>query len=509
MQKQAPTAFQIGTIVAFSLSCFGILLYLWVAFGGSVPFRPSSYQIRVPFDEATQLAEQSDVRIDGISVGKVDAIDLSHDGRHAEAVLEIDPQYAPLPSDTKAILRAKTLLGETYVELSPGTQSGPKIPEGAELPVAQVSDPVQLDEIFRTFDAKTREGFRTWMRDAAIASAGRGVDLSNAFGQLQPTFHSFNDTFRTLDTQSAAVRALFANGETTFNALAQRRGELSGLIANADRVFAVMGRRNRKIEETFRAFPTFLDQSRLTVDRLAEFSRNTDPLVRQLTPAFKQLSPTLVQVNRLAPHFRGFMTGLRRVDKAAPRGFEALRGMLREDFPPLLVALDPFLRSLNPIADNVGQYKHEITAVFANAAAATQAKRPGEPHYLRTVPMMGPESLATFPRRLTTNRTNAYTQPGAYSQVPSLTNFETRQCTGGFTAQLDPNAPNDPNFNVRTGGSVSAAQTFFDRLKAFAFANVLDSASLPAPSCAKQAPFSPLGAAGAPTDYQHVLKQSP
>ena len=32
MQKQAPTAGRLAVMVMFALSCFGLLLYLWVAF---------------------------------------------------------------------------------------------------------------------------------------------------------------------------------------------------------------------------------------------------------------------------------------------------------------------------------------------------------------------------------------------------------------------------------------------------------------------------------------------
>jgi ABC-type transporter Mla subunit MlaD len=44
------------------------------------------------------------VRISGVSVGKVKAIELGDDGL-ADTTLEIDPKYAPIPSNTKAMLR--------------------------------------------------------------------------------------------------------------------------------------------------------------------------------------------------------------------------------------------------------------------------------------------------------------------------------------------------------------------------------------------------------------------
>ena len=120
MIKQSPGVGRILTMVAFALSCFGILIFLWLNFGGSVPLRPEGYRITVNFPEATQLANEADVRISGVRVGRVKSVEPDERSGLTAAELEIEARYAPLPKDTRAILRQKSLLGETYVELSPG-----------------------------------------------------------------------------------------------------------------------------------------------------------------------------------------------------------------------------------------------------------------------------------------------------------------------------------------------------------------------------------------------------
>ncbi len=132
METRPPTAGRVLIAVGFAISCFGLLLFLWLAFGGPVPLKSKSYRVTVPFTEATQLAVESDVRISGVSVGKVKGIQLSDTGNYADAEVQIDPQYAPIPSNTKAILRQKTLLGETYVELTPGDPSKGMLPEDGD-----------------------------------------------------------------------------------------------------------------------------------------------------------------------------------------------------------------------------------------------------------------------------------------------------------------------------------------------------------------------------------------
>src|SRR5204862_1691909 len=139
-------------------------------------------------------------------------------------------------------------------------------------------------EIFRTFDARTRASFQSWMQQLAIASTGRGADLSAAIANLEPFAADTNRLLRVLDTQQGAVHQLIRNTGEVFGALSERQGQLQGLIRNSGTVFATTARRNVDLENTFRALPTFLDESRLTLNRLKTFAQNTNPLVNQLHP---------------------------------------------------------------------------------------------------------------------------------------------------------------------------------------------------------------------------------
>jgi phospholipid/cholesterol/gamma-HCH transport system substrate-binding protein len=530
MSKRAPSTTQLLVIAGFALSCFGILLFLWITFGGPTPFKAKPYEVNVPFNEATQLAQQSDVRISGVSVGKVQDIVLSPDGEQALAKVDINDKYGPIPRDTRAILRTKTLLGETYIELTPGDRNGPVLADGGTLPKAQIAESVQLDEIFRTFDARTRAAFQSWQQEAAVAIAGRGGDLSYAFGEFEPAFTQFDRLFRQLDSQRLAVKQLFRNGATSLRALRGRQGELAGLIENSNAVFSTTAARDRQIEALFRAFPTFQDESRLTLDRLKTFSLDADPVMKQLVPVAEQLSPTLIALSKFAPEAKGLFEGLKPVIARAPTGFPALRKLFRDQFPPLLRAVDPFLRNINPILTGLDLYKHELTATMANVSAISQAKLPTnaagvQVHYLRALGPFTPESLATFPSPTTVSRTNSYAQPLAgKSLATGLPSFNTNGCGSGSSAVLDPETPANPAFKARTErtkvfGKASAtpaelaaenekrSKAFFENLKKFAYAGQTDSAAVGAPGCIQQAPFNPVGRSGAPTTYQHFFEQ--
>src|SRR5256714_7276867 len=126
MQKQAPSFGRLVVMVAFALSGFGLLLFLWLSFGGSIPLKPANYRVKVAFPEATQLGLEADVRVAGVSVGKVVAKDLDpHGGNRTVATIELDRRFAPLHSDAPAVLPHKTPLGGASVELTPGTTHSP------------------------------------------------------------------------------------------------------------------------------------------------------------------------------------------------------------------------------------------------------------------------------------------------------------------------------------------------------------------------------------------------
>ena len=295
------------------------------------------------------------------------------------------------------------------------------------------------------------------MRNSAIAIEGNGQNLSAAFAQFGPTLTEFDQLFRVLDTQQLAVRALFRNGATALQAFRGRNGQLADLIQSSNAVFQTTAAREQDIEALFKAFPTFLDEFRTTLDRLRVFSVNTDPLMRQLVPAAEELSPTLIAIAKLSPEAEGFFKGLLPVIDESSTGFPALRKLFRDQFPPLLRAADPFLRNLNPVITSLGQYKRELAASMANVAAATNALHIGsnekQIHYLRVMGPFTPDSLATLPTRRTSNRTSAYIQPGSSKSLATgLLSFETRQCGSSFSASLNGNTPNEKAFNERTEG---------------------------------------------------------
>jgi virulence factor Mce-like protein len=441
VNKNAPSIGRLITMVAFAASCFAILLYLWLTFGGSVPLKAKQYQIAVAFPEATTLAQEADVRISGVKVGTVKTKELDEKGNATKVTIAIEPRYAPLPVDTRAILRQKTLLGETYVELTPGSASAPRIKDGGTLPRGQVASTVELDEIFRSFDKPTRAAFRVWLDQQGKALGPNGQKLNEALGNLAPFAEDTNTLLAILNNQKADVRTLVSDTGQVFDALSARDNQLADLITNSNRVFETTASRDDKLAQTFQILPTFIDEGRLTTDALTAFAVDTNPLITQLRPAARELSPTLIEAKTLAPNLKTLFRNLGPLIDASKKGIPATQHFL-EETKPVLAQIDPFLRQLNPILQGLYVYRSELTAFFANDVASTQGSdRPagssGPIHYLRTANPVNPEILATYPNRLPTNRSNPYVSPGGYNDHPMKV-FGTYACTTGNVPPLAP-----------------------------------------------------------------------
>ncbi len=411
MNKAAPSLSRILVMVGFALSCFALLLFLWLSFGGAIPLKPQGYRVQVAFPEATTLATEADVRIAGVSVGKVRQIEAG-DNRTV-ATIELDREFAPLQADSQAMLRQKTLLGETYVELSPGPGER-MLPEGGRLADARVADTVQLDEIFDSLDPATREAFRGWQQELGKGIEGRGRDFNDALGTLPGFAADASDVLQVLDAQEAALQRLVKNTGVTFGALTENEQQLRTLITASERTFSATASRNEALAEAVRIFPTFLDESKATLSRLEGFSTDTRPLVQDLRPVAQDLKPTLADLRDTAPHLEKFFRDLDPLIKASEKGLPAARETL-EGAGPLLARMHPFLGQLNPMLQYLEMSQLQVSDFISYGAAAladtTVSKGGGVGHYLRQFGPLGAESAAIYPERLRTNRGETYVGP--------------------------------------------------------------------------------------------------
>jgi phospholipid/cholesterol/gamma-HCH transport system substrate-binding protein len=454
VNKQAPTTSRILTMVAFTGSCIGLLVFLWISFGGATPFAAQGYRLDAEFTQAPLLGNQADVRISGVNVGKVVSVGLDPRTGLTRAVMALDTRFAPRPADTRAILRAKTLLGETYIELSPGSRNAPKLRDGATISRTQIAPTVQLDQILSTFSPATRRSFQIWQQQEGMALTGRGENLNAALAELYPFATNVDRVLAVLRGDSADTSTLLRDTGEVFSSLAASPSQLQGFIRNANQTFAATAAEDNALAATVRAFPAYLIQTRATVNRVARFAQTAKPLIDEFRPAAVQLSPALQGTVTLAPELRTLMTDLGPVGapagggltKVAQTGVPSLERFL-DNSVPWLARLKPYLGGLVPIVDYINVYRREIAAYFANSTASTQATSLNAAqtkpfHYARISNPINPEVLTAYQHRLESNRANPYMAPGGYSQLVSgLSVFGGYLCTSNPQPSIGPSIP--------------------------------------------------------------------
>jgi len=443
MQKRAPTLGNILVIILFVLSCFGLLMFLWESFGGPLPLKPKGYRMTVAFPRVLALAEQSNVRISGVDVGHVISVKKGSEGRTV-ATIEINSKYAPIRANMHAIIRQKTLLGETYIQLIPeaGGNTGPYLADNGRLANSQVEPSVTLDDILQTFDPKTRADFKIWQQAVAEGIDGKGEQINADFARLEPFAEHANKLVTVLASQEGAVRALIKNTGVVFNALASRDHQLEGLIVNGEHTFKAASEASQAFASAFRLLPGFERSSRKAFKELDRFAEDANPFLEEFRTPERKLAGLLGAAKPFVPQFDKFLTSLGPLTKAAKKGLPDLGKSLALT-EPVLENLRPVLHNLDPFLQYAGTYVREVQAFFANLVSATgyQAANGDYPelpgggaqgpkqHLLTALAVLNPESLSVYASKLGTNRSNAYPLPGNYANLGSgLPTFSSANC---------------------------------------------------------------------------------
>jgi phospholipid/cholesterol/gamma-HCH transport system substrate-binding protein len=441
VETRPPKIGGLAAVLGFAFSCVALLIYLWSSFGGPIPLAPQGYRFTALYPDATQLIAQTDVRMAGVDIGRV--VNVSQDGELTRAEIELDPAYAPIPSDTRTVLRRKTLLGEPFIQLFPGTsedQGGTMLAEGGQLPAGQTERSVALDEALRAFNPSTRRDLKLILNQLALGVKDQGSDLNSALGNLRPATQAGADVFQTLASQGLAVQRLVRDSGATFQALSERRGDLRTLMAAGNRVLSATASRDSELSQTVHLLPHALAQLRPTLELARQLGTNAAPLLRELGPASRQLTPTVTDIHALAPDLRATLTDLGPLLDAAPTGIPAFTNTLAAA-RPMVDQLRPALQDAVPAVQWLLPYKRELAAWFTKLGTATESSAGAEGrHILRVVIPLNPEGFGIYSGNpLPDNRHNPYSKPGYLDDLghPFLKAFDCEN-TGGPSGGMAP-----------------------------------------------------------------------
>lgn len=117
MNVQRGVELVVGLFVLAGIAALMVMALQWSNFGAS---RISGYEVLARFDNVGGLSEQSPVKLAGLTIGRVDSIEIHPETFQAEVRMVIDGKYDNLPSDSFANIYTAGLLGAKYIEISPG-----------------------------------------------------------------------------------------------------------------------------------------------------------------------------------------------------------------------------------------------------------------------------------------------------------------------------------------------------------------------------------------------------
>lgn len=428
MGTRPPALSQIIIAVVFALSVFGFTLFVWKSFGGTVPLEPKGYEVRMLFGrDAAQLTSNASVRIAGVPVGRV--VSTRPIGTKIEATVDLQRRYAPLPSDARAIIRSKTLLGESFIELTPGTRGTTPVADGGLLPPGNIQAAEGLDDVLGSFDAPTRKALKGFLQDVSVALDGRSADISAVLGNAAPAARDLRRVLTVVDAQRPALRALIRDSATTLETIAQREADVRELVVAGDEVLDATAQRTSQLTATVKELPGFLREARAFAGEVEGVSVDAAPSLRTLRPVASRLKPGLEEAVLLGPTLERVARGLDPVISQARTGLPALTSIVKAA-GPLTDVLDSAGRDLVPVVQLLDAYKDDAVAASANIAAATNYTTPGPDgkpmRALRVLSPLWPEGLVGAERRSPTNRYNPYHEPGGLGKM--VTGLESLSC---------------------------------------------------------------------------------
>lgn len=359
-------------IVVFTLTAAGVFVY-FLSLSGVDLLPHSGYTLHARAPDVVALSDHADVLEAGVKVGTVTGIGES-DGV-AELTLALATRYGPVYRDGQIEIRAKTLAGENYVALDPGTPAAGALPSGATLP-AQAPEATQLDQILSTFDAAHRRDLQRLLDVLGIGLGGHGQSLNELLGGGAQLVANAAPVTAVLAADREQTATLIDDFGTVADALGERAAGLRRLVDAARTASVAVAARDHDLRSTLTVLPGFLGQARSTVGHLGAFSLTATPIVTDLRVATAALVPAVTALGPASRAVRQMLAELGPFTAAA----RATAARLERTAPVATAALGPLesmLRQGNPLLAYLAPYALEFGTVFPSMEAPTQFRDGG------------------------------------------------------------------------------------------------------------------------------------
>lgn len=396
--------------VAFALSMV-YLGYLLSKAGVSNPLQAAdSYTLSFQTDDVDNLIPVGDVDMAGVIVGKVQ--DITRQNGKATIVVSLDPDAVPVHDGVRVRVGAKSLAGESYVDVIDG--SGPALPAGTRVPDKSVIPAVQLRDVVNSLDPKTRAALGSVLRTAGAGTQGSKQDVADAMTGLGDLGREGYTALDAISAQSKDITTLAQQTTTVLGALDTNHGQIATLVQQAQRLTAATSGQQQNLSDTIRKLPGVLTSTRTATGKLRELSGAVGPVASDLRDAAPYLNTALQQLPATTSDLRGLLPSLNGTLQEAPDTLNRVPA-LAQDGSALIPQLRTTMTHLNPTLGYLAPYGPELGAFFSNFAGILNYTDEAGIHFFRLQPDLGNDRLvkgvpADLPNILTNS--NPYPDPG-------------------------------------------------------------------------------------------------
>ena len=303
MRRRGASSIAANPVLIGAATTLVIIVAVFLAYNANngLPFVPT-YQLNADVPNAANLVRGNDVRMGGARVGVVDQIDaVSHKNGVVSAKLKLKLQTSiePLPKNSTILVRSKSALGLKYLEITKGdlptkgSQNAKNngFADGATIPLQNATpDPVEIDEVFNTFDKPTRIANEVNLTEFANALAGRGQSLNDAISLAPPLLANLIPVAQNLSDPATRLNNLFPALERTAALVAPVADQQADLFVNLDTTFSALADVARPfIQDSITNGVPAQEAAIRTFPFQRVFLANTEQLVRDLKPGVKAL----------------------------------------------------------------------------------------------------------------------------------------------------------------------------------------------------------------------------
>ncbi|WNG79828.1 MCE family protein [Mycobacterium sp. ITM-2016-00316] len=272
------------------------------------------------FDNSTGLFVGDDVRIRGVTVGKVDSIEP--EAQRAKITFWIDRAFN-VPADAKAVILSPQLVTGRAIQLTPPYSGGPAMTGGAVIPQDRTAVPVEWDDVRAQLERLTDMLQPTEPGGVSTLGAVINTAADNLRGQGETIRHSvitLSQTMSALGDHSKDIFGTVRNLATLVTALRDSSDLLSQLNVNLSQVSGLLADNPHEVGQAVQDLnavvgdvQTFVSENREPIgtasDRLASISAAVVGSLGDLEQTLHVLPTVMANFNNIYEPANGSLTG--------------------------------------------------------------------------------------------------------------------------------------------------------------------------------------------------------